>query len=95
MVVFVRLVQVLDAGFVDQGPGMVFYLDSVAIVPLNVSLNTFAVFQDEDHRRLGLRLLLKVENLGVGALVSVVFAGHCFMVRESGEIVSPEEILAA
>jgi hypothetical protein len=65
MLVFVRLVQIFDAGFVDQRPGMVFYLDGVAIIPLDVSLNAFAIFQNEDHRRLRLRLLLKVENFSV------------------------------
>ena len=90
-----RFEKILDAGFVDQRAAVVSHLDGIAVVPLDVSLDALAIFEDEDHRRLRLCLLLKIEGLGMRALVSIMVRSHRFMVRESGEIVSSEKILPA
>src|ERR1022692_323227 len=67
---FAFLVHVLDAGFVDQQVGCAgaVHFQAVLVVPLDDAVDLFAVVQYQDHRRLGLHLLLIVEILGMGLL---------------------------
>src|SRR6185437_2888246 len=83
LLVFAGLVQVLDAGLVDQrasgrlrwtgsgGPDRgAANLDRVSVIPLNDALDALAVFQHQDHRGLRLHLLLEVKGLGVRDLLA-------------------------
>src|SRR5664280_1266377 len=67
---FAFLVHVLDAGFVDQqiGRAGAVHFKAVLVVPLDDAVDLFAVLQHQDHRRLGLHLLLIVEIFGVRLL---------------------------
>ena len=67
---FVFLVHVLNAGLIDQQIRLTIavHLQAILVVPLDDAVNLFIVLQHQDHRRLGLHLLLVVEILGVGLL---------------------------
>src|SRR5580704_17402864 len=62
-----RLVHVLDIRLKDEQVGLPFAVDLQAglVIPLDHALQHLAIFQDEDHGRLGLHLLHVVEILGV------------------------------
>src|SRR5437660_1116582 len=62
---FAQLVHVLDGGLVDQGAVAAADLEGITVVPLDMSFDEFSVFEHDDHRRLGLNLLLEVEQLGL------------------------------
>ena len=69
---FGQLVHVLDGGFVDDGFEATADLEGVAVVPLDAALDFFTIFEHDDHRGLGLNLLLKIEKLGVVVLRLIV-----------------------
>src|ERR1051325_1105352 len=64
----VSFVHVLDVSLKQQEIGSVFAVDlqGAAVVPLNRSLNLFAVLQHDYHQGVRIDLLLVIEELGVG-----------------------------
>src|SRR5512141_427447 len=64
------LVHVLDRWLVNEQVGLAAAgeLDAVLVVPLDVAVDLFAVLEHDDHRGLGLHLLLVIKILGVGLL---------------------------
>jgi hypothetical protein len=80
-------VEILNAGFVDQCAAAMPYFDNVLVIPFDKTLNRLPVVQYEGHQRLGLHLLLKVEDFGVGAFFSsggILRLGWCAVSGESG-----------
>src|ERR1700676_1966284 len=60
-----ELVHVLDCRLVDEGPGTAAHFESMAVIPLDLAFEEFAVFEHDDHGRLRLNLLLQVKQLGL------------------------------
>jgi len=60
----------LMAGLVDHqvGGAAAVQLDAMFVVPLDIAVDFLAIAQHDDHRRLGLHLLLIIEIFGVGLL---------------------------
>src|SRR5581483_9207391 len=78
---FSLLEHVLDAGLVNEHVGLAVTaeFDAGLVVPLDDSLDGFAVLQDHHHRSAGLHLLLVIKILRVGLfrrriLPAVVYA---------------------
>src|SRR5262249_19225783 len=61
---------VFDRRLVDHqvGSDITVHLDAAFVIPLDDAVNLLAVTQDNNHRGLGLHLLLIVEIFGVGLL---------------------------
>jgi hypothetical protein len=81
--VFAVFEHVLDGGLVDhqiRGAAPV-QLDAILVVPLDITVDFFAVTQDDYHGGLRLHLLLIVEVFGVG-----LFAGHKLLVWDGGTV---------
>ncbi len=55
------------------------YLDAVAIVPIDPAMYFFAVFEQDDHRRSDLHLLLEVEGFGVCLFLGVSALRHALL----------------
>ena len=79
----VGLVEILDAGLVDECPAGIADLHRISVVPLDASLNALAIFEHKHHRRVGLHLLLKIEAFRVrgvlprgGSVVSHLVGQH-------------------
>lgn len=53
-----RFIEILDRGFVDEHARFAAYFDRMTVIPLDHALDAPTVFQDEDHLRLLLYLLL-------------------------------------
>src|SRR5271166_4710600 len=67
---FAFLVQILNAGLVDQqvGRARTVHLQAVLVVPLDGAVDLLAVLQHQHHGGVGLHLFLVIEILGVGLL---------------------------
>jgi|ERR1700677_836905 hypothetical protein len=81
--VFAFFEHVLDGGLVDhqiRGAAPV-QLDAILVVPLDITVDFFAVTQDDYHGSFRLHLLLIVEVFGVG-----LFARHKLLVWGGGTV---------